>query len=103
METRTRIVLFVAVFLVLGQLLQAQSAGVVRGRVVDRSGASAVRVKVSVGMKWGLTDATGRFVLVDVPFGRHQITLERGGKAVNVRVVDVKGRLTEINDLKWPF
>ncbi len=103
MRTSGRVVLFISAFLVLGLLIEAQSAGVVRGRVVDRKGASAVRVKVSVARKWGFTDATGRFVLVDVPFGRHQVTLERGGKSVSVREVDVKRTLTEVPDLKWPF
>jgi hypothetical protein len=103
MRTTARLAWFVVAWLALGQLLEAQKTGVVRGRVVDNRGASAVRVKVTVARKWGFTDATGRFVLVDVPFGRHQITLEREGKAVNVREVDVKGALTEVNDLKWPF
>ncbi len=103
MRTGARVVLVVAAFLVLGQLLAAQTAGVVRGRVVDGRGTAAVRVKVTVASKWGYTDSTGRFVVVDVPFGRHQITLERDGKSLNAQEVDVKRPMTEVPDLKWPF
>jgi hypothetical protein len=103
MRTSARIIVLMLAVLGLGILLEAQNAGVVRGRVVDSKGSSVVRVKVSVATKWGFTDATGRYVLVDVPFGRHQVTLERGGKSLRVREVDVKRTLTEVPDLKWPF
>jgi|SRR6266850_800611 len=82
---------------------EAQTAGVVRGRVLDSKGAPAARVKVVVGMKWGFTDSTGRYVLSHVPPGRYQITLERGGKKFSAQEIEVKGSVTDVRDLKSPF
>jgi len=97
------LVLMLPVCFLQGPWLEAQTAGViVRGRVLDRRGAPATRIKVMVGPRWGFTDSTGRYVLSRVPPGRYKVVLERAGKKAGEQDIEVKGPVT-VRDLTWPF
>ncbi len=85
-----------------GGRAQTQSAGVVRGRIVDGRGAPVVRVKVTLGASWGYSDTTGRYVLSRVPYGTYRIVLERDGRKIDKAQVEVRARITDVPDLKWP-
>ena len=81
---------------------QTQNGGVVRGRVIDIRGAALVRVKVTVGTLWGYSDTTGHYLVSRVPFGTYNVTLERDGRKVVKRQVDVRKPITDVPDLIWP-
>jgi carboxypeptidase family protein len=82
--------------------VQAQNLGIVRGRVVNASGAPVVRIKVTVAGLWGYSDSTGRYLISRVPFGRYKVTLERDGRSVAKIEVDVHAQITDVPVLRWP-
>ena len=86
-----------------GFLVEAQTAGIVRGRVISKTGTPVPRIKITIATKWGFTDSTGRYVLTRIPPGTYKVTLERGNKKVDNQEIEVKGPVTNVPDLKWPF
>jgi TonB-linked SusC/RagA family outer membrane protein len=71
---------------------RAQDTGTVTGRVVDATDMrplAGVQVHFPVGGRGSLTDAQGRFVILNVPVGRHELRAQRLGYLTGSQTVEV--------------
>jgi hypothetical protein len=79
----------------------AQQTGTITGQVRDaRSGAPVTAAQIHIpGLSLGvLSQANGRFLIINVPVGNHELRAERIGYRMEVRQVTVTaGQAAEVN------
>jgi len=87
--------LLVASIMLAPDLVDAQQTGVIQGVVTQQSGALVANAQVSIpGMRIGaLTNAQGRFQLLNVPAGEHQVRVDLiGYRSLTVTTVVTPGQ-----------
>ena len=97
------VVLSLCLALVTPTALQAQATGTVAGQIVDAQslrpvdGAQVYLAGLSQGT---LTRANGRYVIVNVPVGTHEVTVERLGLTTTTQQVTVTAGGTAVADFQ---
>ena len=97
-STKTRVLgTSVTALLLVVPNLGAQQGGTVTGRVIDGLNSQPIAaVQVSIGSLGigGLTQQNGRYLLLNVPAGTHQLTVTRVGYRATTATITIRGDRT---------
>src|SRR3974390_2741426 len=93
---------YVISLLLLSALRSPAQTAQVTGEVLRKDGHPAVNYTVSIADKFAFTDVRGRFRVLDVPYGEHDLRVTRDKRVIKEIKVKISQPQTVIPPIRLP-
>ena len=99
---RKRVGFCLVALLMLGAAPSPAQTSQVTGEVLRKDGHPAVNYTVSLADKFAFTDVKGRFRVLNVPYGEHELRVSRDKRVIKELKVKISQPYTTIPTLRLP-